>query len=72
MESLRGMLIPQFLDAHPLRVYALASHWGLEEEAKIASKRTLQINITEGIPEEDARLMGVLPVRSFTTSTSGA
>ena len=58
MESLRDILIPRFLDAHPLRVYALASHWGLEEEAKIASKRALQMDISEEFPEEDARLMG--------------
>jgi len=57
-ESMRDMLIPRFLDAHPLRVYALASHWGLEEEAKIASRRTLQMDISEEVPEEDARLMG--------------
>ena len=58
MESLRDVLIPRFLDAHPLRVYALASHWGLEGEAKIASGRALQMDMSNGLPEEDARLMG--------------
>ena len=60
MESLRDVLIPQFLDAHPLRVYALASHWGLEEEVKIASRRTLRMNISEGILDGDVRLMGAI------------
>ena len=57
MESLRDVLVPRFLDAHPLRVYALASHWGLEEEAKIASTKTLMVDIND-FPREDADLMG--------------
>ena len=58
MDLLRDMLIPRFLMESPLRVYALASHWGFEEEAKIASRGTLTMDISEGFPEEDARLMG--------------
>ena len=57
-EHLRGMLIPRFLEASPLRVYALASHWGFEEEAKIASRGTLDRDIFEDFPREDAELMG--------------
>ena len=57
-DLLRGMLIPQFLEIAPLRVYALASHWGFEEEAKIASRGTLTIDISGGFLEEDLRLMG--------------
>ena len=55
---LRGMLVPRFLETSPLRVYALASYWGFEEEAKVASRGTLTIDISNGFPEEDARLMG--------------
>ena len=58
MDPLRDMLVPRFLKESPLRVYALASHWGFEEEAKIASRGTLTMDISEGFPEEDARLMG--------------
>ena len=58
MESLRDMLVPRFLDTHPLRVYALASRWGFEEEARIASRRTLTIDILKDFPREDAELMG--------------
>ena len=65
MESLRETLIPRFLDTHPLRVYALASRWGFEEEARIASRRTLQMDISEEFPEEDARLMGGVACRKL-------
>lgn len=58
MGSLRDMLIPRFLKTSPLRVSALASRWGLEEEAKIASTRTLTLNIFKDFPREDAELMG--------------
>ena len=58
MESLRDMLLPKFLGTSPLRAYALASRWGLEEEAKTASRGTLTMDISKGFPEEDARLMG--------------
>ena len=58
MDPLRDMLVSRFLEKYPLRVYALASHWGFEEEARIASRSTLTMDISEGFPEEDARLMG--------------
>jgi len=58
MGPLRDTLIPRFLETSPMRVYALASHWGFEEEAKIASRRTLTLDISKEFPEEDARLMG--------------
>jgi hypothetical protein len=57
-DPLRDMLIPRFLETSPLRVYALASRWGFKEEAKIASTRTLIINIFKDFPQEDAELMG--------------
>ena len=58
MDPLREMLIPRFLEIAPLRVYALASHWGFAEEAKIASTRTLTIDIFKDLSREDAELMG--------------
>lgn len=58
MWLLREMLIPRFLGMAPLRVYALASRWGFEEEAKIASGRTLTFNIPEDLHQDDAELMG--------------
>ena len=58
MELLRDMLIPEFLETSPLRVYALASHYGFEEVAKIASTRTLTFDIFKDFPQEDAELMG--------------
>jgi hypothetical protein len=60
MDLLRGMLIPRFLEISPLRVYALASCWGFEEEAKAASRGTLRMDISKGFPEEDATLMGTV------------
>lgn len=56
-ELLKVILIPRFLETSPFRVYALASRWGLEEEAKIASERTLSFDILTEFPQEDAELM---------------
>jgi len=58
MDLLKDVLVSRFLEASPLRVHALASYWGFEEVAKIASRGTLTMDISEGFPEEDARLMG--------------
>ena len=57
MEHLRDMLIPRFLETSPFRVYALASRWSFEEEAKTASRRTLRLDILNDFSEEDAKLM---------------
>jgi len=58
-DLLRGILAPRFLKKSPLRVYALASRWGFEEEARIASRRTLKsVDILTKFPREDAELMG--------------
>ena len=57
MDSLRNIL-PKLLETSPLRVYALASRWGLEEEARTASTRTLTPDIINDFPQEDAELMG--------------
>lgn len=58
METLRDMLISRFLETSPVHVYALASHLGFDEEAKIASRGTLKMDLSRGFPEEDAKLMG--------------
>ena len=58
MGLLRDVLISRILETSPLRVYALASRWGFEEEAKIASRRTLTMDIFNDFPREDAELMG--------------
>jgi hypothetical protein len=58
MEPLRDMLICRFLETSPLRVYALASRWGFTEEARIASRKTLTMDIFKHFPPEDAELMG--------------
>ena len=57
MDSLRDIL-PKFIEASPLRVYALASRWGFEEEAKTASTRTLTLDILKEFTPEDAEMMG--------------
>ena len=59
----RDILISQFLGAAPFRVYALASRWNLEEEAKVASRGTLKMDISEEIPKEDVELIGYLSLR---------
>jgi hypothetical protein len=58
METLRDMLVSRFLETSLGRVYALASHWGFEEEAKTASRGTLTMDLSGGFPEEDVKLMG--------------
>ena len=57
MDPLRDMLVPRFLETYPLRVYAFASRWDFEEEARIASRRTLAMDILTNFPQEDAELM---------------
>ncbi|CCM02328.1 uncharacterized protein FIBRA_04420 [Fibroporia radiculosa] len=48
IDSLRRLLVaPEFVEAAPTRVYAIASRFELEEEAKIASRYTLGINILD-------------------------
>lgn len=48
VEALRGMLVsPGYLKENPLRVYGIASSFDLEEEAKIASRHTLSINLLD-------------------------
>ncbi|KAJ3572101.1 hypothetical protein NP233_g3304 [Leucocoprinus birnbaumii] len=48
VEVLRGMLVSQrYLVENPLRVYGIATSFDLEDEAKIASRYTLNINLLD-------------------------
>jgi hypothetical protein len=48
MDRLRGLLVsPAFLETAPVRVFAIASRFDLEEEAKIASKHTLRVRVLD-------------------------
>ncbi|CAL1700076.1 unnamed protein product [Somion occarium] len=43
----KQLITSRFIKAEPIRVYAIASRFDLEEEAKIASRHTLSINIVD-------------------------
>ena len=54
IESLRRQLISErYLKQSPTRIYAIASRYELEEEAKMASKHTLGINILDAPLSEE-------------------
>jgi BTB/POZ domain len=56
MDRLRAILVsPAFLEKAPVRVFAIASRFDLEEEAKIASKHTLRVRVLDGPLCEDLR-----------------
>ncbi|KAF7795260.1 hypothetical protein EIP86_006412 [Pleurotus ostreatoroseus] len=56
IEHLRRLLVqPEFLSSNPLRVYAIACRFELEEESKIASQHTLCIKVTECPLSEDLK-----------------
>lgn len=56
IEHLRILLVqPQHVLSDPLRVYAIACRFELEEESKIASRHTLQIKVTECPLSEDLK-----------------
>ncbi|KAH8096643.1 hypothetical protein BXZ70DRAFT_327974 [Cristinia sonorae] len=55
-ETLRKLLIaPRFVAKWPTRVYAIASRFELEEEAKIASRYTLTVNVLDCPLSEDLK-----------------
>lgn len=43
----KHLVIPSFLETSPTRVFAIASRFELEEEAQLASKYTLNINVLD-------------------------
>jgi len=48
MDRLRVLLVsPTFLETAPVRVFAIASRFDLEEEAKLASKHTLRVRVLD-------------------------
>jgi len=51
----RHLISPHYLQTSPIRVYALASRYGLDEEMKIASRYTLSINMLDAPPLEDLK-----------------
>lgn len=56
MDRLRVLLVsPAFLETEPVRVFAIASRFDLEEEAKIASKYTLRVRVLDVPLCEDLR-----------------
>lgn len=56
IESLRRQLVSEsYLQQSPTRIYAIASRYELQEEAKLASKYTLGINILDAPLSEELR-----------------
>ena len=56
VSSLRKHLIsPHYLQSFPIRVYALACRYELDEEMRIASRYTLDINLLDAPPMEDLK-----------------
>lgn len=56
IDALRKILVqPQFLKDRPIWVYALASRFDLEEEAKLASRHTFDINLHDSFSCEDIK-----------------
>ena len=56
MDRLRVLLVsPAFLETAPVRVFAIASRFDLEEEAKLASKHTLGVHVLDAPLCEDLR-----------------
>ncbi|KAF8967440.1 hypothetical protein BDZ97DRAFT_1903337 [Flammula alnicola] len=54
--TLRKLLIsPQYLQSSPIRVYAIACQFELEEEAKVASRHTLNVSLLDAPPCEELR-----------------
>jgi len=49
------LVSPPFVEAEPTRVYAIASRFDMEEEAKIASKHTLHVNLLEAPLSDDLK-----------------
>lgn len=58
IESLRRQLVSEhYLKQSPSRIYAVASRYELEEEAKLASKYTLGVSLLDGPLSEELRFI---------------
>ena len=56
IENLRKLLVaPHFVSSCPTRVYAIACRYDMEEEAKVASRYTLSINVLDCPLSEDLK-----------------
>lgn len=56
LDTLRRLLVePRFVEKWPTRVYAIASRFELEEEAKVASRHTLNVNVLDCPLSEDLK-----------------
>jgi hypothetical protein len=56
MHRLRVLLVsPAFIESAPLRVFAIASRFDMEEEAKMASKHTLRMRVLDAPLSDDLR-----------------
>src|ERR1700722_12330571 len=56
LSTLRKILVsPRFLQDVPLRVFAIAARYELEEEEKLASRATLTLSISEDPPSEELK-----------------
>ncbi|EIN12471.1 hypothetical protein PUNSTDRAFT_118293 [Punctularia strigosozonata HHB-11173 SS5] len=56
IEKMRKLLVtPAQVESAPLRVFAIAERFGLEEEAKIASRHTLSVNLLDSPLSEDLK-----------------
>lgn len=54
--TLRRMLVtPRFLESSPTRVFAIAARFDLDEEAKIASRQTLTLNLLDTPLSDDLK-----------------
>ena len=63
---LRNLLVsPQFLQSSPVRAYAIACRYELEEEAKIASRHTLNTNILEEPPCKELQYISAYDYHSL-------
>lgn len=58
IDTLRKLLVaPQFVETTPTRVYAIACRFDLEEEARIASKYTLNVNVLDAPLSDDLKFI---------------
>lgn len=58
IDTLRKLLVSQrFVTAEPVRVYAIASRFDFEEEARIASQYTLNINVLDAPLSDDLKFI---------------
>ncbi|GLB34231.1 hypothetical protein LshimejAT787_0111150 [Lyophyllum shimeji] len=56
--TLRKLLVsPQFVEAEPTRVYAIACRFDLEDEARIASKYTLNVHVLDAPLSDDLKFI---------------